>query len=277
MPAPVRIASRADFDGFFRTFLNGGGIPAEYHPYFHQSSDRLWLTSQAFGLFSRRYGELLEIGPGFAFLPFLWKASIAERVAILDGELPELDAIEHVYRAHGIEPHWANLFRLFADRDPQRARLPYATDRFDAAICWETMEHFNFNPIPFLQELLRVLRPGGVAHLTVPNQAKLDFRLRLLLGRSVRTPIRDYVLQMDDRNHMQYAPHWREYTLAEYTELLRHVGFRIESARHLHTFENREASLARSLKRGLARVATTLVPSFGTLCVVTAVKPGENR
>lgn len=271
----TRITGRGEFDEYFRRFFAEGGVKPEYQTYFHQSADRLWQTAEAFGLFSREVGDLLEIGPGFAFLPFLWKASVAERVAILDGETHELFEFLPVYQRYGVETHLADLFKLFGERDPARNRLPYESDRFDALICWETMEHFNFNPIPFLQEVLRVLRPGGKAYLTVPNQAKLDFRLRLLFGGSVRTPVHDYVLQMDDRNRMKYAPHWREYTLAEYVELLRHVGFEIEQASHLHTFANLESmGWGRRLKRGLASVATSLVPAFGTLCTVTARKTG---
>ncbi|MBX3745904.1 MAG: class I SAM-dependent methyltransferase [Verrucomicrobiae bacterium] len=266
-----RIGSRGEFEGFFEAFFGEAGVGAESRGYFRQSSDRLWDTATAFGLWEARYGSVLEIGPGFAYLPFLWKRVLSDEVAILDGESEELIAFGETYRRYGIEPVYADLFRLFGERDPGKNRLPFETGRFEAVICWETMEHFNFNPIPFLKELRRVTRPGGQVLLTVPNQAKLDMRLALLRGRSVRTPVGDYVLQMDDANRMKYAPHWREYTLTEFRELIEGVGFRIGMARHLQTYMNREGmGLGRRIKRGVGNVLTRLVPSLGALCVVRA-------
>jgi SAM-dependent methyltransferase len=267
----VRIQSRGDFDAFFRSLFAEIHLRAEYQSYFHQSADRLWSTAHAFGLFSSRFESLLEIGPGFAFLPFLWRQSIATDVAIVDGESFELFELEPTYRKYGIEPVFGDLFKWFGDRETGRSRLPFESARFDGVICWETMEHFNFNPIPFLKELLRVCRKGARICLSVPNQAKLDMRLRLMLGRSVRTPVEDYFLQMDDRNRMKYAPHWREYTLDEFCELLRRVGFDIVRATHLNTFMNLDSmGPGRRVKRAVATAITGLIPSFRALCVVEA-------
>lgn len=32
---------------------------------------------------------------------------------------------------------------------------------FNLIICTETMKHFNFNPIPFVKDLRKLIRPGG--------------------------------------------------------------------------------------------------------------------
>jgi len=269
----VVITCRDDFETFFREFFTRLNLKPDRRTYFQQSVDRLWLTAKEFGLFSSHFEDLLEVGPGFAFLPFLWKESIAKRVTIFEGESFELLDFETVYRDNGIEAKYGDLFRIFGERDSETNRLPFESDRFDGVICWETMEHFNFNPIPFLQELLRITRAGGLVNLTVPNQAKLDARLRLLLGKTVRTPVDHYFLQLDDRNRMKYAPHWREYTLGELCELVQRVGFRIVKAKHLNVFMNRESvSLPRAVGRRAVTLATRLVPSFSALCVVQIQK-----
>jgi SAM-dependent methyltransferase len=269
----LAIRCREDFDAFFRDFFAKESLGPDYQTYFQQSADRLWLTACGFGLFSARYNDLLEVGPGFAFLPFLWKEAIAERVSIFEGESFELTGFEKVYRRHAIEAKYGDLFRIFGERDAQRNQLPYEPGRFDGVICWETMEHFNFNPIPFLNELMRITRKGAVLNLTVPNQAKLDMRLRLFLGKSVRTPIEHYFLQMNDDNRMKYAPHWREYTLSEFSDLVRRVGFRVLKAKHLNVFMNRPAmSPLRATARKAATLATRLMPSLGALCVVQIQK-----
>ena len=64
--------------------------------------------------------------------------------------------------------------------------LPVAVaDAADHTIlCWETMEHFNFNPVKFVRELHRVLKPGARgASMTVPNNAFWQHIFTLLSGR----------------------------------------------------------------------------------------------
>jgi SAM-dependent methyltransferase len=60
---------------------------------------------------------------------------------------------------------------LSADKQPDirsdAARLPLATDCFDAAICTEVLEHVP-DPRPVVAEIGRVLKPGGALLITVP-------------------------------------------------------------------------------------------------------------
>jgi ubiquinone/menaquinone biosynthesis C-methylase UbiE len=51
--------------------------------------------------------------------------------------------------------------------------LPFGNSMFDAVVCSEVLEHLH-NPADALGEILRVLRPGGFALLTVPNLFCLD-------------------------------------------------------------------------------------------------------
>ncbi len=72
---------------------------------------------------------------------------------------------------------------------------------------------------------------------------------------------------------MKYAPHWREYTLAEFCDLLKRVGFRILKAKYLNVFMNRESvSPLRAVERKIAALAVKLIPSCSTLWVVQAQK-----
>ncbi|UYN90445.1 MAG: class I SAM-dependent methyltransferase [Anaerolineales bacterium] len=53
------------------------------------------------------------------------------------------------------------------DLKADAARLPLAAGSYEAVLCSEVLEHVN-NPEPVLQEMVRVLQPGGIALITVP-------------------------------------------------------------------------------------------------------------
>lgn len=262
------LATRENFFELARSVAKAAEVPAEVHAYFEQHRDRLWKTICAFDIPGRHFRCVLDIGPYFSYTPFFWKQHIAEQVSVLEGATPESAPLEKLYRSRGIEIRYDDLFHLF-DESREAKRLPYDDNSFDLVTCWETMEHFNFNPVPFVRELHRVAKKGGAVCVSVPNMAKLDRRLKLLCGRSFATPVQSY---RDHAGSKYYGFHWREYTLSEITELFRMNGFGIAVARHLQTFENRPPNAVRAAKRALASLLTALFPSTGALCLVRATK-----
>lgn len=149
--------------------------------------------------------------------------------------------------------------------------MPYADDSFDFIICLETMEHLNFNPVPFVRELHRILKPGGCACVTTPNAARGYNRIRMLRGASVNTPIEDYMNFPQGRS---FSFHWHEYVLSEQRSLFEHAGFKTLDARNLNVYlTHPEISLFRRVKRLLQSVAVRFVPSLGALCAIKAQKP----
>jgi len=55
------------------------------------------------------------------------------------------------------------------------APLPYEDARFDAVVSMDVVEHI-IDPLPWLAEALRVLKPGGRLFLTTPNYASRSLR-----------------------------------------------------------------------------------------------------
>ena len=137
------------------------------------------------------------------------------------------------------------------------------------------MEHFNFNPVVFVRDLHSILRPGGRAFITVPNQAKLGNRIQLALGKPVRTLLADY-FRFADYNCGEFLGfHWREYLLSELVALFTGCGFKAEVAAHLnYSFQVQErTTLARRLKRTLGSCAVAMFFSMTANCALVARKP----
>jgi 2-polyprenyl-3-methyl-5-hydroxy-6-metoxy-1,4-benzoquinol methylase len=109
-------------------------------------------------------------------------------------------------------------------------RIPLDDGSFDCVLMCEVLEHLNFNPLPVLAELNRLMRPDGLLYVTTPNAGGLIPRVKLAMGRSIRFEIGDFLRQFDVRDNMTVGLHWREYTGAELRELLSisGLGFAVE-------------------------------------------------
>jgi len=74
-------------------------------------------------------------------------------------------------------PEWLQTVQLDVDRED----LPYSDSSFEAIYCGEVLEHL-YNPDYLLDEVYRVLTPGGLCIITTPNLASWPNRAMLLLG-----------------------------------------------------------------------------------------------
>ena len=138
---------------------------------------------------------------------------------------------------------------------------PLPDDSFDVVVMTEVYEHLRDYPVRSLEEVRRILRPGGRLYFTTPNAAYLMNRLRLLKGQSTATPLADWI------GGLPHARHAREYTFAEVDSLLRYARLR-SVARY-----GREFHLASGIK-GQAKKAVNLLarvrPELGPFIVYVA-------
>lgn len=111
--------------------------------------------------------RVLDVATGTARLPvaLLRKPDFQGRVIGLDLSWQMLTLAQRKARRYGLRLH---LIRQDA------ALLPFADNTFDAVTCVEALE-FLANPRHALQEMSRVLRPGGV--LLVTNRVNWEARL----------------------------------------------------------------------------------------------------
>jgi SAM-dependent methyltransferase len=111
-----------------------------------------------------RGSELLNVGSG----PFfeLERLELGDRrftICDIDNRAIELARQRYGSRLAG------------ADVLLESGKLPYASDRFDAVVSMDVVEHVH-DPLPWLEETLRVLKPGGLLFLTTPNYGSVSLR-----------------------------------------------------------------------------------------------------
>jgi methionine biosynthesis protein MetW len=148
--------------------------------------------------------RVLDVGCGDGRTCGLWlRDHAAEYVGVDISELAIREA-----RAAGLDA------RLIQDATD----LPFADGQFDVVVCVEVLEHV-FLPHRVAVEILRVLRPGGVCLVTVPNVTYWRRRLEFMVGRwnpfgdgfSITQPWRD--------------PHIRFFTRGSLENMLLSSGF----------------------------------------------------
>ena len=110
--------------------------------------------------------HVLDIGCGDGAASGTW---LADRCAGYVGVDVSPAAVEAA-RARGLDA------RVIGDA----GALPFPAESFDAAICTEVLEHL-FDPLGALEEIGRILRPGGKVVVTVPNVAHWRYRVDLAL------------------------------------------------------------------------------------------------
>lgn len=252
------------------------GHATDLHGYFKGAASRLHFSCAKFGLFGNHgLGRVLEIGPFYGYLPFLLRDRAAT-YTIIEGPEPAVHPLMPLYEQAKIEVHLLDFFEIFGPTHGATHVLPFPEDCLDLVICWETMEHFNFNPVKFVRELHRVCAPGAKVHITVPNKTSFQALAGLLSRKTYPQSIKSYYefenYQSDGKTAF-YGFHWREYTLEELSALFRQAGFKVEMCETDIVFHDHERLTAkRRLLRFVNKAIGRFFPRHGTNVFLTAVK-----
>lgn len=162
--------------------------------------------------FQKTMGELVGresvldygCGLGYAYQGPL-TAAVKEYIGADVSNLAINDALKKGLRALAINP------------ETGAVDLPDAS--VDSVVCVEVLEHL-FDPLKSARELHRVLKPGGVVVLTVPNFGYHAWRLMALLRAQVPS-------EPEDRKVNRYnGVHIRFFSKLMLKRLLRDAGFR---------------------------------------------------
>lgn len=159
--------------------------------------------------------------------------------------------------AHGVE---------YVEADLEVTPYPLRDSAFDGVVFTEVFEHLRDYPVRSLEECSRILKPGGYLFFTTPNAAYVMNRLRLLSGRSVYTPMPDWIAGVP------HARHAREYLFSEVDQAMRIAGLDVtyRSSRHFHV---EDRSIVRRWMKGVVNRVAIARPTLGPAIVMVAQKP----
>lgn len=121
-------------------------------------------------------------------------------------------AIEHMRKKE------MKIQKFFFD---DKTELPFENDFFDIVIAGEIIEHI-FDTDFFLEEISRVLKPGGKLLISTPNVASLGRRLFLLFGANP-------IIELSP-NEADSVGHIRYFTRKTLKKILEKHGFKIISS-----------------------------------------------
>jgi SAM-dependent methyltransferase len=176
---------------------------------------RYMLDYAASGVTSPR---ILDVGAQFGSLA-VYATKLGFRAAAVDHG-PAARIFEQVASDLGVD---------YKQCDLGAEPLPFSDNQFEFVTYTDVMEHHSFSPKRVLQEIYRVLVPGGRVIVVTPNHASVYNRLKLFFGGSVNDDF-DYFFDLCAGERI-YEGHHREYTRAELSISLRRTKFQVLECR----------------------------------------------
>lgn len=110
----------------------------------------------------------------------------------------------------------------------RKYEIPISNDSQDLVIACEILEHLNFNPLPIVKEINRILKLGGLLYIATPNADSFVKKIRYLItGRQPSLKTNQFFEQLDASKNMIVGLHWREYNPSEINAMIRPFGFEL--------------------------------------------------
>jgi len=148
-------------------------------------------------------GKILELASGNGFLAASLVESGLEFDEYVASEMPgsRLDALHRKLDYPKVRVEQIDAEQL----------TTLESDTYDAVIMVALIEHL-IDPLSAMQQVARILKPGGIVYIDTPNIAKYTRRIKLMFGRFPATSSRDEGLttysgdpvDLHDEGHLHY-------------------------------------------------------------------------
>ncbi|MCZ2391370.1 MAG: methyltransferase domain-containing protein [Acidobacteria bacterium] len=168
-------------------------------------------------LLAGRTGRVLDVPAG--------EGALAVRIKKLGLDVVCCDLYPRIFKLADTEIREGNL----------DARLPFGDAEFATVVCVEGLEHIE-NPANAIREFARVLEPGGIAIVSVPNIMNIEERLKwLFFGYTSHfKPLSKEAIRVHQRHEMggmdEIAFHINPIGYAELRYWLEKAGFELTAA-----------------------------------------------
>lgn len=241
-----------------------GTLHSESQDYFEGSYDR-WseVISELSRLPRGEKNKILDIG-GFDGMFSSGLKKLGYEPVVVDWFKP-MD--ESVWQKLGIEWHQLNI-----EADP----LPFPDSEFSGVYMGQLLEHFTYSPRKPLEEIKRVLKPGGLMIIDVPNVCTLHNFYRLIRGKNILWDYKKHYIDADPifyKGLPYFNRHNREFTAKDLRVLAETCGFEVVRTAYIRS--------VRHGKKGFRRFEIPftylrdMIPLFRKSVMVVARKPAK--
>ena len=135
--------------------------------------------------------------------------------------------------------------------DIERDRLPFPDGNFDEIIFNEVFEHLRIDLLFTMEELQRVLKPGGRLWLSTPNLRSIKGIVNFLKNKESWSRMGGVYEQWNHLRTMGWMGHIREYTSKEVADFLLASGFVVDRIVYRGKWSNPVANVVSALKPDL--------------------------
>ncbi len=174
---------------------------------------------------------------------------------------------ESLWQRLGVEWH-----RCQVEADP----IPFPDNSFMGVYMGQVLEHFTYSPRKPLAEIRRVLKPGGLLVVDVPNVGELHNYYRLLRGKNILYDYKKHYIDDDPefyKGRPYFNRHNHEFTRRDLCVLAESCGFQVVKVACIRSRRHGKKGLRRL---GLPFTALRdMIPLFRKSIMLTAQKPVE--
>jgi len=210
--------------GVFRERIAEGPLEAASQDYFCGCCDRWSMVIKELSR-SPEKGRVLDIGAHEGFLCGAL-VNLGFSAAALD------------FHSHVNQSIWTRLGVEWRQCHIEADAIPFPDEYFIGVYMGQLLEHFTYSPKKPFEEIRRVLKPGGLLVVDVPNVGEWHNFYRLIRGKNILWDYKKHYLDYDPyvyKGRPYFDRHNREFTPGELKTLAEALRFEVMRVRYIRS------------------------------------------